>query len=92
MDGTWIDAISLTWKADCRTEPTNTLHLLRKFINDELSEEEIVETVENATEQGSESTQTTVTGDDIETQVSPVQKNDGVKAETDEEQSSKAAL
>ena len=92
MDGTWIDADLIDdGKFDCpdgTDEYTPFVEEVQE--SDELSEEEIVETVENATEQGSESTQTTVTGDDIEdTGITSTEVNDGVKTETDEEQSSK---
>jgi DNA-binding HxlR family transcriptional regulator/uncharacterized surface protein with fasciclin (FAS1) repeats len=92
MDGTWIDADFIDdGKFDCPDGTDEYTPFVEEIQNnDELSEEEIVETVENATEQGSESTQTTVTGDDIEdTGITGTEVNDGVKAETDEEQSSK---
>jgi DNA-binding HxlR family transcriptional regulator/uncharacterized surface protein with fasciclin (FAS1) repeats len=92
MDGTWIDADLIDdGKFDCPDGTDEYTPFVEEIQNnDELSEEEIVETVENATEQGSESTQTTVTGDDIEdTGITGTEVNDGVKAETDEEQSSK---
>jgi DNA-binding HxlR family transcriptional regulator/uncharacterized surface protein with fasciclin (FAS1) repeats len=92
MDGTWIDAGLIDdGKFDCPDGTDEYTPFVEEIQNsDELSEEEIVETVENATEQGSESTQTTVTGDDIEdTGITSTEVNDGVKTETDEEQSSK---
>ena len=92
MDGTWIDADLIDdGKFDCPDGTDEYTPFIEEIQNsDDLSEEEIVETVDNATEQGSESTQTTVTGDDIEdTGITGTEVNDGVKAETDEEQSSK---
>jgi len=92
MDGTWIDAGLIDdGKFDCPDGTDEYTPFVEEIQNsDELSEEEVVETVENATEQGSESTQTTVIGDDIEdTGITSTEVNDGIKTETDEEQSSK---
>jgi len=92
MDGTWIDADFIDdGKFDCPDGTDEYTPFVEEIQNsDELSEEEIVETVENATEQGSESAQTTVTGDEIEdTGITSTEVNDGIKTETDEEQSSK---
>lgn len=92
MDGTWIDADLIDdGKFDCPDGTDEYTPFIEEIQNsDDLSEEEIVETVDNATEQGSESTQTTVTGDDIEdTGITTTEVNDGVMTETDEEQSSK---
>ena len=92
MDGTWIDAGLIDdGKFDCPDGTDEYTPFVEEIQNSgELSEEEIVETVENATERGSESIQTTVTGDDIEdTGITSTEVNDDVKTETDEEQSSK---
>ena len=92
MDGTWIDAGLIDdGKFDCPDGTDEYTPFVEEIQNsDELSEEEVIETVENVTGQGSESTQTTVTGDDIEdTGITSTEVNDGVKTETDEEKSSK---
>ena len=92
MDGTWIDADLIDdGKFDCPDGTDEYTPFVEEIQNsDELSEEEVIETVENVTGQGSESTQTTVTGDDIEdTGITSTEVNDGVKTETDEEKSSK---
>ena len=92
LDGTLITIdLVVDGKFDCPDGTDEYTPLVEEIQNsDELSEEKIVETVENATEQGSESPQTTVTGDDIEdTGITTTEANDGVETETDEEKSSK---